>query len=152
MSGNEPRTKRINGTPEERFWPKVDARGDCWEWTASITDDGYGRFKGHGTMVNAHRFAWELLVGPVPAGMVLDHLCRNRKCVNPDHMEPVTPKENTRRGFLLFMQKRQQTHCVHGHPLSGSNLGRDWRGHRRCKTCAYAHARRWQATRKAVTQ
>jgi hypothetical protein len=79
---------------DDRFWSKVDARGVCWEWTGWRDKDGYGGC-GDG---RAHRVAWTKLVGPVPEGLVLDHLCRNPPCVNPDHLEPVTPKVNTARG------------------------------------------------------
>jgi len=79
---------------DQQFWNKVDAGGDCWEWVAAKTSLGYGSFKGKG----AHIWAWNHLVGPVPDGLELDHLCRVRHCVNPDHLEPVTHAENTRRG------------------------------------------------------
>lgn len=90
-------------TREERFWAKVDRSGDCWRWTGALARGGYGfavvgsrddpqRYR------NAHRFAYELSVGPIPEGLELDHLCRNRRCVNPAHLEPVTHSENMRRG------------------------------------------------------
>ena len=70
----------------ERFWSKVDANGDCWLWTASIRRDGYGAFRLNGRTKYAHRLAWEALIGPIPDGRQIDHLCRARRCVNPDHM------------------------------------------------------------------
>ena len=81
---------------EERFWSKVNKTDTCWIWTAAKNQDGHGRFR-HGRLVLAHRFAYELLVGPIPKGLDLDHLCQNPACVNPAHLEPVTRKENTRR-------------------------------------------------------
>lgn len=83
----------------ERFWEKVDAAGVCWEWIGASHEAGYGRFNSAGRITPAHRWAYEHLVGPIGDGLHLDHLCRNPPCVNPDHLEPVTPKENTMRGY-----------------------------------------------------
>lgn len=99
-NGGDPLARqRLRGeTPEVRFWSRVDASGPCWLWTG-FTHDGYGSFTvTRGDTRRAHRYAWETLVGPVPAGLVIDHLCRVRNCVNPDHMETVSVWENTRRG------------------------------------------------------
>jgi hypothetical protein len=92
-----------NGTPaEERFWAKVQkgTQDECWFWTARTSQDGYGWFAPftHGDMP-AHRFAYQLLIGPIPDGLTLDHLCRNTLCVNPRHLEPVTNSENVRRSW-----------------------------------------------------
>lgn len=120
---------------DTRFWSKVDASGDCWEWTASLTHDGYGRFRlGTKTPV-AHRVAWEMLVGPVPDGLTLDHLCRNRACVNPDHLEPVEPNINWQRGQTPSRRMARRTHCDRGHALSGENLRMRTDGGRRCLVC-----------------
>lgn len=93
---------RLRVTPrptEDRFWEKVDGSGDCWEWTGTRQTMGYGSFwvLGQGKRL-AHRVAYELLVGPIAEGRELDHRCRNRICVNPDHLEPVSHRENVRRG------------------------------------------------------
>ena len=118
----------------QRFWVKVDRReaNECWPWKACLTD-GYGYFKLNGHK-KAHRIAYELLVGPIPDGLTLDHLCRNRQCVNPSHLEPVTVKENLRRGFSPSAMNKRKAHCLNGHPLSGSNLYLHKRG-RACRTC-----------------
>lgn len=111
---------RTNGDPggslaphtrpaDERFWEKVEKGGpdDCWLWTANKTaPNGHGRFLGPDGQIMAHRYAYEALVGPIPEGLVIDHLCRVRLCVNPDHLEPVTAEENTRRGWRDRMAER----------------------------------------------
>jgi len=87
------------GTPAaDRFWAKVDKSDTCWTWTGSRNGRGYGLFMvAPGSCVRAHRFAYELLVGPIPDGLQLDHLCGVKACVNPSHLEPVTNEENSRR-------------------------------------------------------
>lgn len=103
-------TARITGTPQEQFWAKVAVSDGCWTWTAATDRDGYGKFTDHsnGRRMHAHRFAYELLVGEVPEGLELDHLCRNRACVRPDHLEPVTHLENVRRSRAM-LQAREVT-------------------------------------------
>ncbi len=99
---------------EERFWEKVDKNGPiplhrpelgaCWVWTAEIVHNGYGRFmlRRRAGRIKAHKWAYQKLVGPVPVGLELDHLCRNPPCVNPAHLEPVTRRENLLRANVLF--------------------------------------------------
>jgi hypothetical protein len=122
---------------EARFWAKVNVTPDCWEWTAALNvkEDGYGSFGGNGQIVLAHRFSYVLLVGPIPEGLTLDHLCRNRRCVNPDHLEPVTLRENILRGEGLTAKNARKTHCPSGHPYSGENLYVSPKGDRRCRSC-----------------
>ena len=124
-------------TSEERFWQKVDATGDCWEWLAGGAQ-GYGVFgvRVEGKTVNtyAHRWAWENLVGAIPESMCIDHLCLNRRCVNPDHLEIVTRVENYRRGYLAKWRRALQE-CPYGHPLSGDNLYLLPAGGRMCRQC-----------------
>lgn len=134
----------------DRFWPKVDASGVCWEW-AGATVRGYGRF-GRGpeygnAVVQAHRWAWEHLVGPIPEDLVLDHLCRNTVCVNPDHLEPVTIGDNVRRGRSA---KREQTHCKQGHPFTEENTYRRSEGGRKCRTCNSEAGKRFRRRNAGV--
>lgn len=130
-------------TPQGRFWSKVDKTDTCWLWTGTRTGKGYGRFKVNGRLVFAHRFAYELLVGPIPPGLQVDHLCRVRHCVNPAHLEPVTCKENIQRGETGLARGRQQqakTNCPKGHPYDEGNTG--WhRTGRYCRTCKRASDR-----------
>lgn len=108
---------------EERFWAKVNKTDDCWLWTAT-TAHGYGNFRFDGKMVRAHRFAYTLLVGPIPAGLEIDHLCRIRACVNPFHLEPVTHRENGLRGDGVAGRRHRQTHCLRGHIFDETNTYR----------------------------
>ena len=94
-------TKQIVTTKQRRRFEEkyaVDFKTDCWLWTASTVTGGYGRFRYLGKLMLAHRAAYEMLIGPIPAGLVIDHLCRTRRCVNPSHMEPVTQAVNISRG------------------------------------------------------
>lgn len=125
-------------TPWDRFWAKVDTTGICWEWTGSLTGPGHGHLWFQGRYRGAHCVAYELLVGPIPAGLHLDHLCRNRPCVNPDHLEPVTPAENIRRGSSLSAQRARRTECPKGHPYDAENTVTDRRGRRYCRECRRA--------------
>ena len=109
---------------EEHFWAKVNKAGppwdgnSCWIWEGTREADGYGRFKPGPRPVMAHRFAYQLLSGSIPEGLQLDHLCRNRGCVNPMHLEAVLPVVNIRRGMTGKVNNRnsRKTHCPQGHP------------------------------------
>ena len=125
-------------SPEIRFWPKVVEQADgCWLWAASKNLDGYGRFLLNGKIVLAHRYAYELLVGPIPDGLQLDHLCRVRHCVYPPHLEPVTSRENILRGEGITAKESRKTHCAHGHAFDEANTyHRPSRPQGRyCRTC-----------------
>lgn len=135
--------KRLSN--EERFWhytQRSEGYG-CWEWTGPVNDTtGYGTLRlAEKRSVTAHRWGYEFLTGPVPAGLVLDHLCRNRRCVNPAHLEPVTRGENTLRGIGPSAQNARKTECHRGHPLSGENLMIST-GRRYCRECNRQAARR----------
>lgn len=123
-------------TTEDRFWEKVEKAGpdECWGWTAATYHNGYGSFWNGQRTMRAHRFAYERLVGPIPEGLQIDHLCRNPACVNPGHLEPVTRRENILRGEGITAQQARKTHCVHGHPFDEENTYVHPRG-RTCRAC-----------------
>jgi hypothetical protein len=122
------------------FWDKVDKSGECWVWTAANNGSGYGRFWLDGKMQYPHRVAYEMCVGPIPDGLVIDHLCRNRSCVRPDHLEPVTNAENQARGAHAM-----KTHCPQGHPYDEVNTYRTKTGRRMCRACNRDAQRRYVA-------
>lgn len=116
-------------TAEGRFWEKVQKTDKCWIWIAAIGKEGYGRFAVTREKIRlAHRFSYELAKGPVPVGLDLDHLCRVKRCVNPEHLEAVTRTENARRGLKGVLS----THCYRGHEYTGELDSRGWR---RCRAC-----------------
>lgn len=126
----------------DRFWTKIEKIGGCWLWTAYTDHKGYGRFKLDGKAERAHRVSYEALVGPIPEGLQLDHLCRVRSCVNPDHMEAVTNRENCMRGDTLPAANAIKTHCPRGHEYSVENTYVHLGG-RTCRECM----RRWERER-----
>lgn len=142
-------------TLEVRFWSMVDQGGPvperrpdlgpCWLWTGG-SREGYGKFTGNRS---AHRFAYELAVGPIPDGFQIDHLCMVRACVNPSHLEPVTPLENMRRMHLAYGSGRAATHCPQGHPYDEENTYYYSNGRRCCRTCNRAAARRHRDRKRA---
>lgn len=137
---------------ERRFWAKVKIGklNECWEWTSDIGKNGYGNFEvkknNKFIHVRAHRLAYELLDGnPIPAGLVIDHLCRNHRCVNPFHLEVVTCKENIHRGDGNAAVNARKTRCKYGHPLSGDNLYiRPNNSGRTCKICNMMNNRKFR--------
>lgn len=122
-------------TVYDRFWENVLFGPEgCWIWGGYRNDVGYGQLRHCGRTYYAHRFSYELHKGEIPNGLDLDHLCRVRCCVNPDHLEAVTRKENLRRGLHISGQAKK-THCTRGHEYSGANLYRRPGGGRDCKAC-----------------
>lgn len=145
----------------DRFADKIALTDSgCIEWIAGLYRNGYGHF--HTTQtptekardVYAHRWSYEHHVGPIPEGLSIDHLCRNRRCINPEHLEPVTHRENTLRGVGFAAVNAAKTHCVQGHRYSPTNTYTDPLGYRHCRTCRRQVDRnrqpRRQQTRKAA--
>lgn len=139
------REHKVRADPSERFWAKVE-RGEpdeCWPWVAYLYRNGYGMFTpiNGGPKVMAHRYAYEVTVGPIPGGLTIDHLCRNRACCNPAHMQPVTRGENAIRGGGLTVaiqrrHERAELACTAGHPRTPEHATREKSsGSWRCRTC-----------------
>lgn len=120
----------LKGSPEE-----------CWPWRGRPKPEGYGQLRYCGRTQNAHRVAYRLHHGSIPEGLTIDHLCRNRLCCNPAHLEAVTMGENVRRGRAPPARNHRKTHCKRGHPLRGKNLYVNPRGSRICRKCQLMHGR-----------
>lgn len=130
---------------QSRFWSKVHKTDECWEWTACCSTNGYGQFWTGEAQRRAHRVAYELLVGSIPEGLTLDHLCGHLRCVNPEHLEPVSQGENTLRGGGAGAVNARKTHCLRGHPFDDENTYRHPWGFRGCRTCRREERRRRSA-------
>lgn len=122
------------------------SKDKCWVWSRAPGPSGYGSFRWRGNM-RPYKVTYELLIGPVPRGLELDHLCRNKLCCNPDHLEPVTHKENILRGQSPAAINAKKTHCPSGHKYSKENtivlFNSKKTKIRRCRTCAQAYQRKW---------
>ena len=132
----------------DRFWGRVSMGGPgCWLWTGPPDKTtGYARFSVNGKRDMAHRVAYRMVKGEIPVGLHIDHLCRNRLCMNPDHLEAVTCRENILRGVGATAQHARQTHCIRGHLLAGENLYVNSRGSRGCCSCRRQRGRaKWAA-------
>jgi len=132
--GYEPRTTR------ERFESKVVRADGCWGWTGTHDSGGYAKFSLNGSMANAHRFGYELYVGPIPVGMEVDHLCRNRGCVNPAHLEPVPKRVNVLRGYGIPAVYARRDRCSRGHAFDEANT-RHHGTARICRACERERSR-----------
>lgn len=139
--------------PLDRFAAKVEVTDSCWLWTATRHRKGYGQFQFDGSMRQAHRWLWEQTVGPIPEGLELDHLCRVRHCVNPDHLEPVTHAENVARAASPSAALRrhwdnwraERPNCPKGHPYTEENTMTYPYKPRQCRTCNRERAAAWRA-------
>ena len=120
---------------EERFWSRVTKGPDCWVWTGPKSDAGYGHFRANGREWLAHRYSYTATKGAIPAGLEIDHLCRNRGCVRPEHLEAVTHKENMWRGIAPAIAVARTNICARGHVLEGENVYVRPNGRRMCAAC-----------------
>jgi len=147
---SEPRKPSLDALPYPFRRRLAVLSNGCWEWVGVISDQGYGRYWGGNKYVKAHTFSWKFFYGPIASGLELDHTCRNRSCVNPDHLEAVTHRVNVLRGHSPTALNARRKKCVNGHPLSGSNLNRYKEVHRHCKKCRAARDKRYR--REGITQ
>jgi hypothetical protein len=141
LAGRSPRSITI----EERLWLNVNKNGPipeyrpdlgpCWLWKLSTDARDYGQMSVNGKMRKTHQLAYELVIGPVPPGLELDHLCRVRPCLNPLHLEAVPPLVNNLRGFGAAALNSRKTHCPKGHPYDEENTYWENGGKRHCRTC-----------------
>ncbi len=135
-----------------RFQTKIEIQPDgCWLWVAARSKRGYGNTTvSPGKYSTAHRAVYKLLAGNIPEGLTLDHLCRNIACVNPEHLEPVTLRENLLRGFGIPAVNARKTHCIRGHAFTDENTFRKRQGTaRECMQCRRDAARRWYHANKS---
>jgi len=144
---------------DERFWQRVERKheSECWPWLGGVTGSGYGMFthlprkNGRMTQTTAHRYAWLSSGGDIPDGWHIDHLCRNTVCVNPAHLEPVTPQVNTLRGVGPSAKNAERTECVNGHELDPDNVWLDGkRNSRHCRTCSRRRWHEWNERKKSA--
>lgn len=135
-------------TGPDRFWDKVDRRGpqDCWEWIGSVNQKGYGQFSfgpaSSNTMLKPHRLTYEAFKGSIPEGMHIDHLCRNRRCVNPEYLEAVTAAENNKRAGAA------KDACWRGHLFTPENTIKGRGDTRECRACRNNRKRQYRAQKK----
>ncbi len=142
----------IAGLPE-RIADKIvpEPNSGCWLWTGTFAGKEYGQTFWNGKSAYAHRTVYEILKGPIPEGLCIDHLCRVPSCVNPDRLEPVTMKENLRRGEHPGNGNKEKTHCPKGHLYSGENLYVRRKGWRQCRTCRTQQGILYRLTAKSKT-
>lgn len=136
----------------ERFWQNIEKTETCWPWRGNFRPNGYGRhegfYEGSYQVLSAHRMSYVLHHGPIPEGLTIDHLCRNRACVNPAHLEVVSVGENILRGISPWAVNKAKTHCKYGHEFTEDNTRMDGAGNRACRICD--HRRRQTANQRRI--
>lgn len=140
--GHSSRLQRLNS---QQFI--IDEDTGCWIWQLG-KNQGYGQLTVAGVAYRAHRYFYEQRYGPIPEGFTLDHVCRNRACVNPDHLEPVPNKVNVLRGTGITAINARKPACIHGHPFDETNTYVTPQGARQCKTCNRERQRAYEMRRK----
>lgn len=134
--------------PMGHHWSTGRKIGRCWSWSGALMKSGYTQIGNAGRREYGHRASYMLFVGPIPKRRQIDHLCRNRGCVNPKHLEAVTQRTNIRRGLAgenLIIMARAKTHCSQGHPYNRENTYRRPMGGRACRECMRTRTRAWRA-------
>ena len=150
MTPTEDQAIRVARTVEALACTEQVTESGCWVWTKGQVN-GYGRIRVNGRSTYVHRLVYELFVGPIPEGLILDHLCRVRPCCNPYHLQPVTNKENILRGESPPAQQARKTHCCNGHELSGKNVKEYAGTHRRiCQMCHFAYVKKYSLKLQAI--